>query len=120
VFTVSNGKYVKVGPIITAHFDITVSSKGTASGTLKFGGLPFTSLAGSAGNYEGTISMGYFANLNVTDAIHFSGAVIQNSNTADIWLSRLNGQNINQNPLNTTDVKITSRFVGTVIYTTDF
>jgi hypothetical protein len=120
VFTVNNGKYVKVGPIVTAHFDIVVSSKGTAAGDLKLGGLPFTSLAGSAGNYEGTISMGYFANLNVTDAIHFSGAVIQNSNTADVWLSTLNGQHIAQSPLNTTDVKITSRFVGTVIYTADF
>ena len=120
VFTVNNGKYVKNGPIVTAHFDITVSSKGTASGALTLGGLPFTSLASSAGNYEGTVSMGYFTNLNVADAIHFSGAVIQNSNTADLWLSTLNGQHIAQNPLNTTDVKIGSRFVGTVIYTTDF
>ena len=120
VFTVNNGKYVKVGPVVTAHFDIVVSSKGTASGALKLGGLPFTSLAGSAGNYEGTISMGYFSDLNVTDAIHFSGAVIQNSNTADLWLSTLNGQSIDQASLNTTDVKVTSRFVGTVIYSTDF
>ena len=120
VFTVNNAKYVKVGPVVTAHFDIVVSSKGTASGDLKLDGLPFTSLVGTAGNYEGTISMGYFANLNVTDAIHFSGAVIQDSNTADLWLSTLNGQHIAQAPLNTTDVKIGSRFVGTVIYSTDF
>ena len=120
VFTVNNAKYVKVGPVVTAHFDIVVSSKGTASGDLKLDGLPFTSLVGTAGNYEGTISMGYFANLNVTDAVHFSGAVIQNSNTADIWLSTLNGQHIAQAPMNTTDIKIGSRFVGTAIYTTDF
>jgi hypothetical protein len=120
VFTVNNGKYVKVGPIVTCHFDIVVSSKGTASGVLKLGGLPFTSLVGSAGQYEGTVSMGYFSDLTVADAIHFSGAVNQNSNTADLWLSRLNGQHISQASLNTTDVKITSRFVGTVIYTTDF
>jgi hypothetical protein len=120
VFTVNNGKYVKVGPIVTCHFDIVVSSKGTASGALKLGGLPFTSLAGSAGNYEGTVSMGYFSDLTVADAIHFSGAVNQNSNTADLWLSRLNGQQISQASMNTTDVKITSRFVGTVICTTEF
>ena len=120
IFTVNHARYVKVGPVVTAHFDITANNMGTASGPLKMGGLPFLSISGATGEYEGTISMGWFANLNIADAIHFTGAVIQNSNTADLWLSRLNGQNIAQNYLLASDLKVSSRFVGTVIYSTDF
>ena len=118
VFTVTNGTLTKAGPIVTAHFDITVSSKGTASGALKLGGLPYTSLTN--GEYAGTVNMGRFENLNVADVIHFSGAIIANSNTADLWISRLNGQHIDNTTLLASDVKIGSRFIGTVIYNTEF
>lgn len=52
-YSLRNGNYTKVGNLVTARFAITINpsqfSKGTASGTLIFGGLPFN--IGSSGTY---------------------------------------------------------------------
>lgn len=116
--SVLSASWSKSGPIVTCFFDANVSSMGTASGVIKFNGLPF---AGKTdGEYVGAVEMQAFYNMNIADCIRITGSVIQNSNTADMFITQLNGQRVNFNNMLASDLKVTSRLIGSVIYSADF
>lgn len=43
VYNFQTGKYVKIGKLVTAYFDVSMSTKGTITGNVQIQGLPFTS-----------------------------------------------------------------------------
>lgn len=54
-YTSRSGMWARNGPVVTAWFDLVLSSKSTASGNVQLDGLPFTALANSW-NWAGSIS----------------------------------------------------------------
>lgn len=116
--SVLSASWAKLGPLVTCFFDANVSSMGTASGVIKLNGLPFTGK--TDGEYVGAVEIQAFYNLNTSDTIRISGSVIQTSNTADMFITKLNGQSVDFNNMLASDLTVGSRLVGSVIYTTNF
>jgi hypothetical protein len=44
------GKYTKIGNVVIAHYNVTITTNGTGSGSLVIAGLPFTSSGTGAGS----------------------------------------------------------------------
>lgn len=61
-YSVQQGRYVKVGRMVTCWCFLTASSTHSGSGTLQIEGLPFVS--SSEVSWWGHSSVGYFGNLN--------------------------------------------------------
>ncbi len=64
-YSVQTGKYTKIGRLVTATFNMTITLLGTGSATI-LSGLPF------ATTNEVAVNIGYFASLAVT-TIHIAG-----------------------------------------------
>lgn len=58
-YTVRNGNYVKIGKMVYYTLNITLSSKGSATGAAGIGGLPYT--VGSTTGMRGTSVCSYFS-----------------------------------------------------------
>jgi hypothetical protein len=58
-YTAQLGRYVKIGKVVVADFDITLSAKGTSTGAATITGLPFSSDL----NMTATGSMGFYNNV---------------------------------------------------------
>jgi len=119
-FTSTSSTYSKAGPVVSMFFDATVNGMGTAAGVLRFDGFPYTPK--TVNGYVGSVIVSYFANLNITDGIYLSGSVVGGAvnNHADMWVYVLNGQSIQQSLLSATHLKVGTRIVGSVTYTTDY
>lgn len=77
-YTTQSGGYVKIGTYVFVHGYIVLSSKGSATGTARLTGLPFTSASGS-GNFA-VMNAGYFANMDsLADTLN--GLIDLNSTT---------------------------------------
>ena len=116
--SVTSANWTKNGPIVTCFFDANVSSMGTASGVIKLNGLPFAGKPDA--EYIGAVEIQAFYNMNIADCIRITGSVIQSSNTADMFITKLNGQSVDFNNMLASDLKVTTRLVGSVIYDADF
>ena len=119
IFTAKSATWTKSGPLVTCFFDANVSSMGTASGTLKLDGLPFIS-ENNEGTVSGAVEIQAFFNMNVADCIRLSGTVDGNSKLATMYNTKLNGQKVEFTTLLSSDLKINTRLIGMVIYTTDY
>ena len=75
-YTITAGRYVKVGKFITAWFDIRVSSIGTGS-TTTISGVPFTSQTNASIQGMGAV-IGYFNSL-ATSVVNVHGRIDNNS-----------------------------------------
>ena len=109
-YSARTGDYVKIGVMVTAFFDITVSSIGTGSGSL-ISGLPFTSgggtqgMPGSASFWSSLATALTFLNLRVD----LGATTIGTSGTSAAQTTITNGPNIFGNG---------ARLVGSVTYRT--
>src|SRR3990167_3839215 len=56
-YTSRTGRYIKIGKLVTIYFSFELSAKGTLTGSLQVGGLPFTSDS-PAVQYSGTLGWG--------------------------------------------------------------
>ena len=117
-FNVTNASYIKFGPFVNLNFDINVRSMGTAAGELKFDGLPFPGK--NTSGYVGTVTISRFSNLAVGEVISISGAVIGANNRSDMWATKIQGQNLTIPVLSASDLQVTSRLIGSILYDTDF
>jgi len=80
-YGIRNGTYVKVGKIVVASFDATLSAKGTLSGTyVQIKGLPFTI---QTTQIQSGCSL-YFVNLT-TNWITLGLQTLENSTSAFVW-----------------------------------
>lgn len=87
-YTTQLGGYVKIGKLVYATIWIVLSSKGTASGAIGFGALPFTVYNTSAGFYEGTLAPFHDAAVNSIFLFPFP---LVNTTTASIGVVKAAG-----------------------------
>ena len=113
-YSIQAGTYVKVGKVVTAWFDISISAMGTGRTNASITTLPFASRAssypqGMAG------SVGYFASLNLSVYAVFV-RVDNNSTTAQLACTTAASATVVDGPNLFT---AGSRITGTVTYETD-
>lgn len=106
------GRYVKIGPLVTAWFNVELTSKaGAFAGPANIGGLPYTIRNAANFAYPGAIS--YFSNLAISAVnVNIHGNV--NSKTAR--LLRSTGPTATISNMADNDIKNNSRFTGVISY----
>lgn len=70
--TLRNGRYVKVGKLVFAHFSVALTAKGTITGAVQIQGLPFKSCA--VANSYSVGHIGFFSNM-ATNWLALSGFI---------------------------------------------
>jgi hypothetical protein len=103
------GHYVKVGKLVTASFDVGVSTAGTISGAVIVGGLPFPASGKSTCSTLWATTATSWVNV-----IGFSG----NSTSYIQLLGTTLAGNTNSNPLTPADITSGTTFYGTISYFT--
>ena len=63
-YTTQRGRYIKIGKLVFAEFEILLSSKGSSTGTSVISGLPFANSTTRPFN----IAVGYYENMALTAA----------------------------------------------------
>ena len=118
--TVQNGRYTKVGRLVTAHFRVTISAVtiGSASGNIQVEGLPFTCSSADSTNQAGTI--GYVSNINFGlssfDCVDVSINTLQNTNFTSLTKTKMNGS---ADGCHNSSIGSATDIVGTAIYFVD-
>ncbi len=110
-YTTQVGRYNKIGNKVTAWFSVTLSVKGTITGAVQIGGLPFTSENTSGLN--GTLVVPYFENF-ATAFVHVGGLVQANSSAATIYA--LTGAAISTAQIATADIGNSTGLIGMITY----
>jgi len=92
-YSVRNGRYTKIGRIVTYYFDISLSARGTSTGNLDFVGFPFvpTNTANPPSILTGSLS----STNDVQGYLTSSGLFLENRNTGT--QSNLTHNNVNSN-----------------------
>lgn len=106
-YSAQSGTYVKVGKFVYASFDVTLSAKGTITGSLQISGLPFTieSAGGAAmGFWAATVST--YVYLSLVEITGTTGAAVYGATAAATGLTALA----------TADIGNSTRFLGTLCY----
>jgi|9_EtaG_2_1085328.scaffolds.fasta_scaffold08064_5 hypothetical protein len=81
-----NGKYVKVGSLVLANYNLAISSKGSMTGNYLFiGGLPFS----HSGSNAGSAMVNRFTNLAIT--ISSMGMELGGGSTTSAWWTMVAG-----------------------------
>jgi len=112
-YSTSSGNYTKIGNQVTAHFSVTLSSKGNMSGAYSMiFGLPYN----HAGSPSGTGSLWGWTNLN--SAISY--AAVEMGSTATVgWINYIPAAGGSQaSYMNTSMISNTTSFRGTLSYRT--
>lgn len=103
------GYYTKVGNLVTAWGDVSLSNKGTITGHIHINNLPFTCLS----SQHCAISIGYFYSLN-TSFVYLCGHV--DSDSTGITLYGLTAAGVSVATLASSDLTNTSRFIFKASY----
>jgi hypothetical protein len=78
------GKYIKIGKLVHAWFDITLTAEGTITGTAQIQSLPPSGV--TVETAFGSCNIGYFANMGAS--VGFIGALLDaGANTATLYYS---------------------------------
>lgn len=104
------GFYIKVGRLVFATFDITLSGTGTLAGALSVGGLPFT--VNNSANSRATNILS-FSNLTTATTNVFAVAV---ENTTTAALRTAAGAVTTVQNLAAADLTNTTEFSGSIVY----
>jgi hypothetical protein len=110
-YTTQNGRYVKVGKLVTCWFTATLSTEGTITSGVQIQGLPFTSAAftndmlGSALRFSGL----------ATNWVNVIASVGQSSTAANVTGCQAAATN-NETALTASDIGNTSAFRGCIVY----
>ena len=108
-YSQQQGRYVKIGRLVYAQFNVTLSAKGTITGTVIIKGLPFTVDSSSIGG--GTIS--YFASL--ATAVVFLSCYPQVGGTYAVIVATTAAATSVSN-LAAADVSNTTQLAGMMVY----
>ena len=113
-YTTQNGRYTKVGNMVTLWFNIGLSNKGSQSGTVFMKGLPFTNNNDDSSSEGSTVNMNYWSSMG--NPVHLTGYV-QNAR-AQIVL--VDGDTTTVTPVITnSDLTNSSNWYGAVTYRVD-
>lgn len=110
-YNVQIGRYVKVGPLVIAWFNVELTNKSTMSGVINVGGLPYTIRSAANFAYAGSIS--YFSNLAI-NAVNVN--VHGNGNTKTARLLRSTAAAATLSNMTDSDLNNNSRFTGMIAY----
>jgi hypothetical protein len=113
-YTIQAGTYVKVGKVVTAWFDISISAIGTGNITGVISGLPFLSRSSSYPQGMGG-SVGYYGTLNL-DIIAIFVRVDNNSTAIQTSVSSAAAATVTDGP---NIYKANSRITGNITYETN-
>ena len=82
----TGGWYTKVGRMVTCHGRIQLTSKGSSSGAVTFGGLPFTVISANSGTsgVEGGMCFSYLGNIDSDDGGGIVGGYASESSTSAV------------------------------------
>lgn len=107
-YTTQSGYYTKIGRFVMAQFDIVLSSKGSATGSARIGGLPFTIANIST---DCAISFSSFTN----SFVNMIGQALATNTRVDLYGAAAASTG-NRTAINNTDFSNTSEVRGVAIY----
>jgi hypothetical protein len=108
-YSSQTGRYTKVGNVVTATFELTLSNKGSITGIPMIKGLPFA--AGGDESKYGPVM--YFVDLT-NNWIYIALQVFENNTSAFIW-GRTSAGTSREYP-GIGDFSNTTQFVGCIVY----
>ena len=115
-YTYRSGSYTKIGNFVFAKFAVDISSRGSGSGRMDIGGLPFTigdKLSSTGQEVGGMIS--YFNGLDIN--VSMIGYWGQNGNTyVQLQYTSGSGNTTIQQYLNKSQIADNTGFRGYIIY----
>jgi len=115
IYQRQEGRYTKVGRLVTVSWDVIIFDVGTMSGEARLKQLPFSAASGSQGFRSG-LALGEFNTLASNVAI-FSGFVVDGTNSLYMRTAAAAADSVA--PINATSLwKNFSQFIGTVTYMT--
>jgi hypothetical protein len=110
-YSTQNGRYTKVGNMVTLWFHIRISNKGSQSGSVFMKGLPFTNNSDDSSSEGSTVNINYWNSMG--NPVYLTGYV--QSGRAQIIL--IDGDATTVTPVITnTDLTNSSSWYGTVTY----
>jgi hypothetical protein len=111
VYSSQVGRYVKIGKLVIAQFQATLSTEGTITTNVQIQGLPFT-----AENVSGFTSIAALLYVNLaTTWVSVVARVLPNTTTADV-LGAAAAAATNSAPLTAADIGNTTQLEGTIAY----
>lgn len=110
-YSSQSGRYVKIGKLVWASFDVTLSSKGTITSFAQIQGLPFT--VGSATVIPA--STVYWESLSST-MIHVIAIAVPSSTAATLYGNTVATVTMGGSGLVAADISNTTRLGGSIIY----
>jgi hypothetical protein len=109
-YSSQDGRYVKVGQMVIATFDLRMSNKGTLNSDILITGLPFAS---KAGGYYGGGSINYWENLS-TNWIYLTTRAQAGGTAVSLSGRSSAGSGISQ--LQPGDISNNAVLMGTIMY----
>lgn len=109
-YDLQNGFYTKVGRLVTVHFRVALTAKGTISGNAQIQGLPYAIKA--ANGAQGGAAIGYFVLATNVVSVAGIGAI---GGTA-INLQKLAAAASNSTAMVVADIDPSSAFMGSFSY----
>jgi len=111
-YGLQNGRYVKVGSLVTCFFAVQLSAKGTITGNVEIQGLPFT-ISNDFGVFRSVCSLNWF-DLATAQLIIQGGCI---ENTTVMFVRALAAAAVTMgNTLAAADINDDTAFSGTFIY----
>jgi hypothetical protein len=104
------GSYVKVGKLVTAWFNVTLSAKGTITTDVQIQGLPFTIENTSAGY---PLTIGLWTNMT-SSVVWIGGFGVANTTTATVY--RMTAAGVSSIVAATADISNSTQLVGSITY----
>jgi hypothetical protein len=112
-YAIQNGRYTKVGRLVTLEFDVELSAKGTVGGTyLIISGVPFSADQVHASGVAGV----FFANMGIscTSVV----ATVQRNDQIFLWVTTAAQTTVTRTNPATSYLTDTTRFAGSVTFST--
>ena len=110
-YSLQSGSYVRVGDLVTCFFRLTLTSKGTSTGTVTITGLPFA-IAGTSEAYAGSGSLSTSSGLaSITGALS-SGAGATGASVFNLFMQGASGNA----PIADTNITNALALTGTFTY----
>ena len=111
-YTTQTGRYNKIGNQVTCWFTLTLSAKGTITGSVQIGGIPFTCNS----TVYGVMSLGYFENFS-TSFVHVAGWLAPSTSAVTIWA--LTAAAVSTSAIAQADMANNTLMVGVISYRSD-
>jgi hypothetical protein len=110
-YSLQNGRYVKVGKLVTCWFTVTLSTEGTITTNVQIQGLPFTSATTTQSMFASALRWDALA----TNWVYITAIVQSASTVADVIGIQAAAANMNT-ALTASDIGNTTSLRGCIVY----